>query len=156
MGHGTTSIRDKREQQSWEGTGAMRGVSNGRRGMPPAQRQSCVCQVQVPRTASTRDITALETAMHGLALDAEHPVALELAATATARQFLLRATTPVALKHLAAQVQARYPQAEMSPPQEDPLRLHAGETVAAVELQPGAAAYLPLRSWKERELLTEG
>src|SRR5258708_13068872 len=99
MGHGT-SIRDKREQQSYAGTGAMRGVSNGRRGMPPAQRQSCVCQVQVPRTASTRDITALETAMHGLALDAEHPVALELAATATTLPFLLPPTPPLAPPHL--------------------------------------------------------
>src|SRR3954471_6124503 len=124
--------------------------------MTPAQRQACVCQVQVPRTASTRDITALETAMHGLALDAEHPVALELAATATTRHFLLRATTSVALHHLAAQIRARYPQAETPPLAVDPLQLQPGETVAAVELQPGAASYLPLRSWKERELLKEG
>lgn len=124
--------------------------------MQRAQLQSYVLQVQVPRTASTRDITTLETAMQGLALDARHPIALELAATATTRQFLLRATTPVALTHLAAQIRARYPQADMQPPLHDPLTLQAGETVSAVELLPGAASYLPLRSWKERELLTEG
>jgi hypothetical protein len=124
--------------------------------MALAEPRSCLLHVQVPRSASTRDITALETAMHGLALDAAHPVALELAATATARHFLLRATTPVALKHLAAQIQARYPQADLCPPLEDPLHLQEGETLAAVELLPGAASYLPLRSWKERELLKEG
>src|SRR5438105_1015827 len=124
--------------------------------MAPARLQSCALQVQVPRNTSTRDITALETAMQSLTLDAEHPVALELAATATTRQFLLRATTPVALTHLAAQIRARYPQAAMQALAHDPLTLHPGETISAVELLPGAAAYLPLRSWKERELFKEG
>jgi len=114
--------------------------------------------LMVPRASSTREIAALETAMQGLALDTRHPVALELAATATARQFLLRATTPLAQQHLADQIQARYPQASIQPvvAEDDPLVMRTGEAVSVVELRAGAAAYLPLRNWRERELLQEG
>jgi len=96
--------------------------------------------------------------MQGLALDPRHPVALELAATATSRQFLLRATSPLALRHLEDQVRARYPQALIHsiPEQDDPLLLNENELVGAVELRPGAAAYLPLHAWHERDLLQEG
>ena len=117
-----------------------------------------LASVIVPRTSSTRDITVLETAMQGLAQDAQHPVALELAATASSRQFLLRATSAMSQRHLADQVQARYPQASIRPltQQDDPLTLREGEAVSAVELRAGAAAYLPLRAFRERELLQEG
>ena len=117
-----------------------------------------LASVIVPRTSSTRDITVLETAMQGLAQDARHPVALELAATASSRHFLLRATSAMSSEHLADQVQARYPQASIRPltQQDDPLALREGETVSAVELRAGAAAYLPLRAFRERELLQEG
>ena len=77
--------------------------------------QDFLASVIVPRVTSTRDITVLETAMQGLALDSRHPVALELAATASSRSFLLRATSALSLKHLADQVQARYPQAIIRP-----------------------------------------
>jgi hypothetical protein len=114
--------------------------------------------VIVPRATSTRDITVLETAMQGLALDKRHPVALEVAATASSRQFMLRATSAMSQRHLADQVQARYPQAMIQPLGRtgDPLVLQEGETVSAIELRAGAAAYLPLRSLRERELLQEG
>ncbi len=115
-----------------------------------------VVQVVPPRTASSRDIAALETVMQGLALDTRHPVALEIARTENGRQFLLRATTRAALEHLADQIQARYPQASIQPLADDPLDLRTGETVSAVELRPGAASYLPLRSWRERDLPSEG
>ena len=117
-----------------------------------------LASVIVPRTSSTRDITVLETAMQGLAQDARHPVALELAATASSRHFLLRATSAMSQRHLADQVQARYPQAIIRPltQEDDPLALREGETVSAVELRAGAAAYLPLRAFRERELLQEG
>ena len=130
--------------------------------MKPAQREadsdSFLASVIVPRASSTRDITALETAMQGLALDGRHPVTLELAATATSRHFLLRATSAMSLQHLVDQVQARYPQAIIRPvsQQNDPFALHEGEMVSANELCAGAAAYLPLHEWRERELLQEG
>ena len=88
-----------------------------------ARNEEVLASVMVPRVTSTRDITVLETAMQGLALDAWHPVALELAATASSRHFLLRATSAMSLKHLADQVQARYPQAIIRPQaqEDDPL-----------------------------------
>jgi hypothetical protein len=117
-----------------------------------------LASVIVPRTSSTRDITVLETAMQGLAQDARHPVALEVAATASSRHFLLRATSAMSQRHLEDQVQARYPQASIRPlsQEDDPLSLREGEMVSAVELRAGAAAYLPLRAFRERELLQEG
>ena len=123
-----------------------------------AGKEWYLASVIVPRTSSTRDITVLETAMQGLAQDSRHPVALELAATASSRHFLLRATSAMSQRHLADQVQARYPQAMIRPltQQDDPLVLREGETVSAVELRAGAAAYLPLRAFRERELLQEG
>ena len=39
---------------------------------------------------------------------------------------------------------------------DDPLILKPGEIVTAIELRPGAASYLPLRAFRERELPTEG
>ncbi len=124
--------------------------------MQSEQRPPLVLQVVPPRNASTRDIAALETVMQGLALSSRHPVALEIASTAQGCQFLLRAISPAALEHLAAQIQARYPQAEIRPLAEDPLMVGPDETVRAIELHPGAASYLPLRSWRERELPAEG
>jgi len=119
-------------------------------------QQRLVLQVIPPRSASNRDIAALETVMQGLALGVRHPVTLEIARTVRGRQFLLRATSPAALEHLAAQVQARYTQANIQTFTDDPLMLGPEETVTAVELQPGAASYLPLRSWRERELPVAG
>jgi hypothetical protein len=117
-----------------------------------------LASVIVPRTSSTRDITVLETAMQGLALDKQHPVALEVAATASSRHFLLRATSAMSQRHLADQIQARYPQAIIRSvsQEDDPFVLLEGETASAVELRAGAAAYLPLRALRERELLQEG
>ena len=115
-----------------------------------------LARISVPRTGSTRDITALETAMQGLTLDGHHPIALEIAGTATSRVWVLRATTPTALQHLVAQMQARYPQAEIDALEDDPLVLHSGEIASVEELRPGAASYLPLRTLSERELLKEG
>jgi hypothetical protein len=126
---------------------------------PQQMGQECfLASVLVPRAASTRDVVALETAMQGLAQDDRHPVALELAATATSRGFLLRATSLLSLQHLCSQVQARYPQAIIRPVGEahDPLTLQDGEEVSVVELSAGAAAYLPLRAFREREWQLEG
>ena len=113
-----------------------------------SRNEAVIASVLVPRVTSTREISVLETAMQGLALDKRHPVALELSATASTRHFLLRATSRMSLKHLADQVQARYPQAVIRPMDhsDEPLVLREGETVSVVELHPGAAAYLPLRS----------
>ena len=117
-----------------------------------------LASVIVPRTSSTRDITVLETAMQGLALDSQTSSGVGTGSNGLLPPFLLRATSAMSLKHLADQVQARYPQASIRPltQEDDPLALREGETVSAVELRAGAAAYLPLRAFRERELLQEG
>jgi hypothetical protein len=118
---------------------------------------SLILQVIPPRTA-VRDLPALETAMQALALDARHPIALEIAGSATSRLFVLRASSRPALEHLADQLYARYPQAKLLPlaTEQDPLHLYDNEAISAIELTAGAASYLPLRSWRERELTQEG
>ena len=118
---------------------------------------SLVCQVIPPRTA-VRDVPALETAMQALALDAKHPIALEIAGSATRRLFLIRATSRPGLEHLSTQLYARYPQATLLPlsVEQDPLHLCDHEAISALELTAGAASYLPLRRFRERELIQEG
>lgn len=114
------------------------------------------CEVRPGRADGARDLPALETAQASFALDERSPIALELAASATTRQFLLRAEQTVALRSLEQQVQARYPQALIRQTSSDPLALAPGEECSVMELRPGAASYLPLRSWKAREMITEG
>lgn len=121
-----------------------------------AQDVQLALQVYPSRAESARDLTGLETAMQSLALDAHSPLALEIAATATSRAFLLRATNPVALQHLAAQMQSRYPQAQITSLPVDPLHLASSEECSAVELLPGAASYLPMRAFRAQDLLHEG
>ncbi|HEU5381683.1 MAG TPA: TraM recognition domain-containing protein [Ktedonobacteraceae bacterium] len=113
-------------------------------------------QVLPARASSARGLPALETAMQSLALDVRSPLALELAATAATSQFLLRADDQLTIGHLRRQIQARYLQAVIAPATADPLMLAPGEECSVQELRPGAASYLPLRTWKGRDLLEEG
>ena len=113
-------------------------------------------QVIPPRGSSDRDVSSLETVAQGLALDEHHPVALEIASTQQGRIFVLRATTSTALYHVIEQFQARYLQATIQPLSSDPLKLQPGEAVSVIELSPGAASYLPLRTWRDRELQNAG
>ena len=117
-------------------------------GTSPASAPLAYRVVASYRHDETRPL-ALATAMHILALDARHPVALEIARAEERCSFQMRATDQVGLRHLAAQVRTRYPQADLVPldPQDDPLLLRAGEAVSVVELCTGAPAYLPLRTF---------
>ncbi len=115
----------------------------------------------IPSRSATRELPAIETAMQGLVpagQSGRSPIALELMGTSTWRGFVLRAASPAALGHLAEQIRARYPQAELRPlsAAEDPWRLAEGEVATAVELRPGAQNYLPLRTWPDRQLVQEG
>jgi hypothetical protein len=116
-------------------------------------------QAQPARADSARDLGGLETAMQSLALDGRSPIALEIAATTTPtaqRSFLLRAAHTVALRHLAAQIQSRYPQAHLTASTADPLQMAPFEECSVVELSPGAASYLPLHAFRAQDLLHEG
>ncbi len=112
----------------------------------------------VPPRQTTRDVAALETGMAALAHALDQPIALEFAGTSNSRHFIARASNTSALDQLVRQIQARYPQAVVRPLMRgaDPLRLEPGEAVTALELRPGAGAYLPLRTLDERELAQPG
>src|SRR5579875_886085 len=111
--------------------------------------------IVLSKASGAREEGALESTMHSLALDHRSPIALELAATSKGCRFLLRSDSAVAQRHLAQQIQARYPQIGIQAASTDPLALQENEECSAVELRPGAASYLPLRSWKPRDLLFE-
>src|SRR5258708_27966005 len=74
-----------------------------------ARNEEVLASVMVPRVTSTRDITVRETAMQGLALDARHPVTLELAATASNRPFLLSALSALFLQSVSDPRTPPYP-----------------------------------------------
>src|SRR5579884_4304678 len=120
-------------------------------------RESLVLQFVPSFHREEQDLLLLSTALQGLVLDARHPVALELAGTAHQRAWLMRASTPEALHHAEIQVRARFPDAAFVPVprQDDPLQVASGETMSALELRPGAAAYLPLQT-ETRMLLQKG
>ena len=122
------------------------------RGSQTEQPCSLAARVIPPRTASRREMAALETTMANLALDDRHPVALELVGDATGVQFVIRANVEEALAHLIAQIRALYPQAEIVPldQEDDSLRQEQHEAVTVVELAPGAPSYLSLRTWDAR------
>ena len=125
----------------------------------PTPNTPLVFQAHPARAESARDFTGLETAMQSLALDARSSLALEIAATTeptSTRAFFLRAESEVALQHLAAQVQSRYPQSRIDAVDADPLQLAAHDEYSAVELLPGAASYLPMRGFRAQDLLHEG
>jgi hypothetical protein len=124
---------------------------------PTSQAEALAYKVITPRN-SLREMVALETAMQGLGLSKDHPVALEIAGTAAEQMWIIRATTPDALDHAQRQIRARYPQAEFLAltDDEDPFRLGPGETVSVIELVAGAESVLPTRSWDEKALAKEG
>jgi hypothetical protein len=109
-------------------------------------------------TSAVREMAALEAAMQGLPLDERHPVALELAGTPGEQMWIVRATTEGALDHARRQIRARYPQVAFLPltKDEDPLQLKEGEQVSVIELNPGAASYVPMNFWDEKSLSKEG
>ena len=100
----------------------------------------------------------VETTMQALTSTLGRPLALELVGTTQSRRFIVRASTMSDAQQLVGQLRARYPQAEIRciDPADDPLQVQAGETVSIVELGAGAASYLPLRTWKERDWEREG
>jgi hypothetical protein len=88
--------------------------------------------------------------MANLALDTRHPVALEIVGRADSVQLVVRATSEEALTHLCTQLYACYPQATIhrfSSSEEDAYHRSRHEAVSVVELRPGAASYVSLRTF---------
>ena len=112
----------------------------------------------IPPRRTTREAVALETGMAALAHGLNQPIALEMSGTTRSRRFVVRAVDAATLSQLVHQLQARYPQAVIRPltAEHDALRLEPGERTTALELRPGAAQYLPLRTPGARESAQEG
>lgn len=104
-----------------------------------------VIKILPPRTQEIGP-EALAVAMPGLSLSGKEPVALELAAVAHEQMWLVRARSGEALAHAQRQIQARVPQATALPleaARHDPLHLHRGEAVSALELVAELSGSLP-------------
>jgi hypothetical protein len=103
-----------------------------------------VLKLLPPRMQDIRP-EALEAAMRSLSLSGNEPVALELAAVAHEQMWLVRARSREALAHALRQIRARVPQATATTlyAADDPLYLHAGEAVSALELAPESSTFLP-------------
>ncbi len=85
------------------------------------------------------------------------PVALEIGADHERRRFLLRVSSASQRRHLAGQLGAAYPQAQLrlldlESGVADPARLGDDEQLAACILGLRAAPYLPLRIFGDRDL----
>src|SRR5918912_3344430 len=119
-----------------------------------------VLEVVTPRTNAARLSSAehlFGTLVPGRARTAE-PVSLEILGDAEQRRFLVRAASVDALRRVASQVGAAYPQAALRPfhaatfPRGDPLQVGPDEQVAAATLRLGSGEHLPLRTFDDREL----
>ncbi len=113
-------------------------------------RPPLAARIILPRSGTTDNSTAVETVMANLALDARHPVALEIVGRPNSIQLVVRATSEEALTHLCTQLYACYPQATIhrfSSSEEDAYRRSKHEAVSVIELRPGAASYVSLRTF---------
>lgn len=121
-----------------------------RRSRRPSTRPPLAARIILPRSGTTDDSTAVETVMANLALDARHPVALEIVGRPDSVQLVVRATSEEAFTHLCTQLYACYPQATIqrfSSSEEDAYRRSQHEAVSVIELRPGAASYVSLRTF---------
>ncbi len=85
-------------------------------------------------------------------------IGLDIAHTSEGPQFLLRATTELALRQMIRQLHARFSQATIRRLSrgEDPLVLSEHDYATAVELRAGGAAYHSLRTWSNQDLQSPG
>ncbi len=119
---------------------------------PPAPH---LVEIVTPRT-SAATITPAENLFAAVAL--AEPLAFEVTADNRSRRFLGRAASPAVWAHLEAQLGAAYPQAVVRPldaradPSVDPAWQRPGEQVAACTLSLRAAAYLPIRMFRDEDV----
>lgn len=118
--------------------------------VPRTPSGTYVSEVVAPRTNAAA-ITPAENLFGALSLD--EPFALEIAATATTRRFLVRTGGPRLQRRVEEQVGVAYPQAAIRPLDDpDPAVIAAHERVAACTFTLSAAAYLPIRTFLDVEV----
>jgi hypothetical protein len=115
----------------------------------------------IPHHASSSEesqrLHTLETLIQTLAASGG-VIGLDIAHTEAGPQFLLRATTELALRQMMRQLHARFSQATIRrlTRGEDPLVLSEHDYATAVELRAGGAAYHSLRTWSSQDLQSPG
>ena len=121
-----------------------------------------VLEVVTPRTNAAR-LNAAERLFGSLVLASGpagrgEPVALEIAADAERRRFLVRTSSMTAQRRVASQLGTAYPQAGLrqfdagSFPNGDPAQLGPDEQAAVTILRLRAGEHLPLRTLEDRDL----
>ena len=118
-----------------------------RRNDPPT-----LLAVTPPRTGE-RTLLAVENLLGSIAVP--EPFALELAGDADGVTLLARCERDQVVR---GQIATRYPQARIHevPADEDPLLLAAGEQAWSLTLRSGGPEYVPLRSFRDDDLLDAG
>jgi hypothetical protein len=112
-------------------------------------------EIVTPRTNAAM-ITPAENLFAAISLP--EAFSLEIAATHTARWFLVRASSLAMRHHLEAQLAVAYPQAHLrgldtvSYPGLDPARVGLDEQVAACTLRLRGPQYLPIRAFRDPEV----
>jgi hypothetical protein len=130
------------------------GLDRLRRRAAPVPAEELV-EVVTPRT-NAAIVAPAENFLATISLPG--PFGLELAASATARWFLVRAGGPAMRRHLESQLAAAYPQADLNrlevsrTPGLDPAAPAPDEQVAACALVLRGPAYLPLRTFRDAEV----
>ena len=108
--------------------------------------------VTPPRTGE-RTLLGVENLLQSIAVP--EPFSLELAATADGVTLLARCQDDRVVR---SQVSAHYPQARLRqvPVDEDPIFVHDGEQAWGLSLRAGGPEYVPLRTFRDDDLLDAG
>ncbi len=108
--------------------------------------------VTPPRTGE-RTLLGVENLLQSIAVP--EPFSLELAATADGVTLLARCQDDRVVR---SQVSAHYPQARLRqvPVDEDPIFVHDGEQAWGMSLRAGGPEYVPLRTFRDDDLLDAG
>ena len=116
------------------------------------RRPPVLLAVTPPRTGE-RTLLGVENLLQSIAVP--EPFSLELAGDANGATLMARCHDRQVVQ---GQLQAHYPQARIRevPPEDDPLRLEEGEQAWGLTLRSGGPDYVPLRTFRDDDLLDPG
>ena len=116
------------------------------------RRAPALLAVTPPRTGE-RTLLGVENLLQSIAVP--EPFSLELAATTEGVTLLARCQDDRVVR---SQVSAHYPQARLRqvPGDEDPIFVHQGEQAWGMSLRAGGPEYVPLRTFRDDDLLDAG
>ena len=119
---------------------------------PSPAKDPVLLAVTPPRTGE-RTLLGVENLLQSIAVP--EPFSLELAGDADGVTLMARCRDKEVVQ---GQISAHYPQARIRevPPEEDPLRLEEGQQAWGMTLAAGGPDYLPLRTFRDDDLLDPG